>query len=508
MVGSVLTLVILLFSVVGAAAQTYTQMQWGMNKGVTPYAFGANINGTWRDLGTVSSAGVWTIPNTNIGGLGTASTYNVGTSGANVPLLNGVNTWGAAQTFSAGATIPFTQSGAGATPITVDQKLKSLPVTPDEFGAVPGGGDASSAIALADAAAAATNRYVYFPGGTYDVATPIDPSSGSTWDCGAFQRSVIRSTVASADIIAATNGYFTLRNCQLQASVTKTGGAYIHLYGGNNYEFYNVFANGAYRTLRTEVTMRITVSGFYSGNAVPSTGVDFDINGCIQCVFAEVYAENNAAARPFAHMVLTSTEDIHLYDVSLTQAQNNLYMNPGSGKAVSSVKMIGGYLDESGQFGAVLIPSGTGSINKVLFDGTWITTATGGNAGVSIQPTGTAIVDFVQFMGAEIYGKSVSAGFGIAAVQLAGTTISNIQIVGGVVGSVDQGLYFDGVTSFHVSNMFGGNYYSPGPTTCLFATGTITYAAVFGNRFSTCATPLNTGGATFTNPLNTTGANY
>lgn len=66
MVGSVLTLVTLLFSVVGGAAQTYTQMQWGMNKGVTPYAFGANINGTWRDLGTVSSAGAWNIPSSNL----------------------------------------------------------------------------------------------------------------------------------------------------------------------------------------------------------------------------------------------------------------------------------------------------------------------------------------------------------------------------------------------------------------------------------------------------------
>jgi hypothetical protein len=42
-----------------AVAQTYTQMQWGMNKGVTPYAFGANINGTWSDLGTVNSVGNW-----------------------------------------------------------------------------------------------------------------------------------------------------------------------------------------------------------------------------------------------------------------------------------------------------------------------------------------------------------------------------------------------------------------------------------------------------------------
>jgi hypothetical protein len=64
MAGSVLTLLTLLFSAGGGAAQTYTQMQWGMNKGVTPYAFGANINGTWRDLGTVSAAGVWSIPST------------------------------------------------------------------------------------------------------------------------------------------------------------------------------------------------------------------------------------------------------------------------------------------------------------------------------------------------------------------------------------------------------------------------------------------------------------
>lgn len=66
MVGSVLTLVTLLFSVVGGAAQTYTQMQWGMNKGVTPYAFGANINGTWRDFGTVSAAGEWTLNNISV----------------------------------------------------------------------------------------------------------------------------------------------------------------------------------------------------------------------------------------------------------------------------------------------------------------------------------------------------------------------------------------------------------------------------------------------------------
>lgn len=61
MAGRVLTLIALLFNVGGAVAQTYTQMQWGMNKGATPYQFGANINGSWTNLGTVSAAGVWSL---------------------------------------------------------------------------------------------------------------------------------------------------------------------------------------------------------------------------------------------------------------------------------------------------------------------------------------------------------------------------------------------------------------------------------------------------------------
>jgi hypothetical protein len=136
MVGSVLILLSLLFNVEVAAAQTYTQMQWGMNKATTPYQFGANVNGTWSNLGTVSSAGVWAIPTANISGLGTAAAQNIGTSGATVPLLSTSNTWSLAQTFSSGITglgtvvagvwnvpssnITFTQTGANAVSVTLD----------------------------------------------------------------------------------------------------------------------------------------------------------------------------------------------------------------------------------------------------------------------------------------------------------------------------------------------------------------------------------------------------
>ena len=66
-------------------AQTYTQLQWGVNKGVNPYQFGANINGTWSNLGTVSSTGVWSIPGSVISG---------------VALLASPNTFTAANTFT------------------------------------------------------------------------------------------------------------------------------------------------------------------------------------------------------------------------------------------------------------------------------------------------------------------------------------------------------------------------------------------------------------------------
>lgn len=52
---------ILLFIANAASAQTYSVMQWGIDKSASPYKFGSNISGTWRDLGTLSSTGVWTL---------------------------------------------------------------------------------------------------------------------------------------------------------------------------------------------------------------------------------------------------------------------------------------------------------------------------------------------------------------------------------------------------------------------------------------------------------------
>jgi hypothetical protein len=165
MVGSVLTLVILLFNVGAAAAQTYTQMQWGMNKGVTPYQFGANINGTWTNLGTVSPSGVWSIPTTNISGLGTAASYNIGTSGGTVPLLNASNTWTPLQTFSAGITGLGTVSAGVWTvaQINVAPTFESLGLVPNSTAAAVANCNAINN--LIDQANNSNKKIIVLPGG-------------------------------------------------------------------------------------------------------------------------------------------------------------------------------------------------------------------------------------------------------------------------------------------------------------------------------------------------------
>ncbi len=54
-----------------------------------------------------------------IAGLGTAATYNTGTSGATVPLLNGANTWSGAPTFQS------TDAGANGFDVTIDHASAS-----------------------------------------------------------------------------------------------------------------------------------------------------------------------------------------------------------------------------------------------------------------------------------------------------------------------------------------------------------------------------------------------
>ncbi len=99
---------------------------------------------------------------TNLG-LGTASTYSIGTSGATIPLLNGTNTWAAAQVFSAGISASnFSGSNSGTN--TGDQ---TIALSGDVTGS--GTGSFAATLAAVNSNVGACGSSTAIPVATYDA---------------------------------------------------------------------------------------------------------------------------------------------------------------------------------------------------------------------------------------------------------------------------------------------------------------------------------------------------
>lgn len=136
--------IFLLLTCSAAYGQSYTQMQWGMDKTVGPYNFGTNINGTWRNLGTVSSTGVWSIPATNLS---------------------------------------FTQLGAGAVTRTLDAKTKEALSVPD-FGVLGAATDAATYQAAINEINQLGGGQLHVPNGsTSNLISQVNLKKG-TWIMG------------------------------------------------------------------------------------------------------------------------------------------------------------------------------------------------------------------------------------------------------------------------------------------------------------------------------------
>ena len=154
-----------------AAAASDISGLYGGASGTGTLCLTTNCILTTPNLGTPSALTLTNatgLPNAGVIGLGTAATTNTGTSGATIPLLNGANTWSAAQTF-AGAT----GSLAGATGVIGN----AINITAAAYGASTGGSSAANqtAIQAAITAAIAANVPLYIPAAAscYNYTAPL-----------------------------------------------------------------------------------------------------------------------------------------------------------------------------------------------------------------------------------------------------------------------------------------------------------------------------------------------
>ncbi len=171
-------------------------------------------------------------------GLGTAATQNTGTSGHNLPFLDGANTWGASQSFSGitvggvtpvfptsgllvGTTDPqtlinksindsqtnYTRTGTGAVSLTGATRWQNYPITPQDFNASAGsGGDDSAALNAAAAAASSST------GPNAGVLYLPPPSSGFYNVCAdSFRPQKVANGAASLTVRGPAGGGATIR---------------------------------------------------------------------------------------------------------------------------------------------------------------------------------------------------------------------------------------------------------------------------------------------------------
>jgi hypothetical protein len=487
MVGSVLTFVILLFSAAGAAAQTYTQMQWGVNKGVTPYAFGANINGAWSNLGTVSSAGVWSIPSSNLS---------------------------------------FIQSGTGAVTQTVQSKLRLI-VNLQDFGGVgdnstPNDQAFSRAIA---AVVAAGGGKIVVPSGKYvitsqvlisDCSAPVfiegdgtvativrqtsNTASGFVWNCGSVFNN---GGGLSYMTVESGAGYDTARFTGSGSS--GVGVAVIRMAGGlgvfehlsiNNFS-YGFAANGTW-----DADIGFVRALFFTGAGL-QIGVDPAVTISGSNRIHNLKLSNNGFTGVNTNSVgmqIGSSGGEYIHEVEITSVQNGVVIAPAPTQNVFYL-----FMDKVAPDTAVsnnwVLNSTNGLIYSMVCVDCWGSFASGNGfavfgpaanyanikftnfrarenvfAGVTIQTTGTGPTG-IEFVAPEIASNSRGRPQLSQGIEL-GANVNGIQITGGFIGnggssSSDQGygIYCTGNNSISVI----------GTDLSKYGTGTGEYSCGAGN---------------------------
>lgn len=207
-----------------------TNLQWGLNRTVTPYQIGVYLGTSWYSIGTITAAGVYLPTFTMTGdctlsaGSITCTTLNgkaVGTSGATIPLLNTANTFSALQTLSSGLTVSsgnVTVSSGNLTltsgNIVYGTKLlvsATAPTIASGFGTSP---------SISGSNGTAAFQVTVGTGGTASTGVITMPAANAGWSCSAADVTTASTSVYLTKQTASTTTSITITNYNTAGTAT------------------------------------------------------------------------------------------------------------------------------------------------------------------------------------------------------------------------------------------------------------------------------------------------
>jgi hypothetical protein len=340
-----------------------------------------------------------------------------------------------------------------------------------------------------NAAFAGGQKWFYIPGICNVTTLNAVPAGIRISGCGNASCS-IATTSATGNVLPLTNGFDTVDNLGFVTTVTRTNGAYVEINGGDN-TLHNILMSSADNGIILDSNVVTLAMANVTIGVTNASGVGVIFNSCTNCEFSQVSVGPSTATHHFAGFVMNNSGDLHCYDCNLFQAQNDLYIDPSSGQSVASIKFLGGYLDTATANSLNIVPSGNGNVNKVAFTNTWFDSNAASTANWNILPGGTSTVDTIQCVNCEFYAQVTTTAFGVVASQPAGTTVRNIQIIGGGFGGQTEAIELNGVTSAFLSDITFGFGLEPVPSVCLAFSGSINILSFHDINNNVCATPLS-----------------
>ena len=318
--------------------------------------------------------------------------------------------------------------------------------TPQMYGAKGDGvTDDTFALQAAINAAQAAHRSLYVVGTSafYLVSAPLTITSALNI-YGDFTTTIIKTSSPTADLFQLTSWNVAIHDMVFGATVTRTAGSYIDIpLAIANVKISRCEFNGhavgiTLGVTGSSVSVVVDISECKFNEAISTTGIGIVVLGGLDLTMRHIIMNSGATPPPLAGIQLKHCGDLVMHDVGIINHVNDLLINPGDGQAVESLYATDCFFDTSTGYGVLVIPSGTGRVQRSRFIGCWFSSH--GVDGVRTTSSGgAAIIKGLEFVGCHAYDNAGSAfnftyggGFSLIGCQAASNPGAGVACAPGI----------------------------------------------------------------------------
>lgn len=308
-----------------------------------------------------------------------------------------------------------------------------MPIT--AWGADPGGqSDSTTAINTAFSAGFAGVKFpaeIYFPAGTYRVSDTLASPPYGVSLIGVPGLSIIETSQATGDVLPISNWSVTVDGLSFSSSVTRTGGAYMHV-SGAGVNIRNFQTTGAYTAIHVDGPDAVAIT-IDRGTIINSVGAGQGIviyDSGLAAYFGHTII--NSSTPDATNIQINQSGDIILDGLQSLGATYCLMISPGTGQVVTSIKATHCFFDHGGT-NLFANPTGNGVFARSSFIGCWF--GSGATNAVLLDAAAPTLIDDIRFIGCEMVLSTNGSGLAMLG------NVQNIKVQGCLIANNLDGIY-------------------------------------------------------------------